>query len=61
MHEAITSLTESTLGRPSQDAFEGLFDDMDLSSTKLGKDVSTRSKLMAKIISAIDSIEFGID
>ena len=61
LHEAINSLTESTLGRPSQDAFEGLFDDMDLSSTKLGKDVSTRSKLMAKIISAIDSIEFGID
>ena len=61
LHEAINSLTESTLGRPSQDAFEGLFDDMDLSSTKLGKDVSSRSKLMAKIISAIDSIEFGID
>ena len=61
LHEAINSLTESTLGRPSQDAFEGLFDDMDLSSTKLGKDVSSRSKLMAKIVSAIDSIEFGID
>lgn len=61
LHEAINSLTESTLGRPSQDAFEGLFDDMDLSSTKLGKDVSSRSKLMAKIVSAIDSIEFGIN
>lgn len=60
LHSAINSLIDSTIGRPSQEAFEGLFDDMDLSSTKLGKDVSTRSKLMAKIVSAIDSISFGL-
>ena len=60
LHSAINSLMESTLGTASQYAFEGLFDDMDLSSTKLGKDVATRSKLMAKIVVAIDAIEFDV-
>lgn len=60
LHSAINSLMESTLGTASQYAFEGLFDDMDLSSTKLGKDVATRSKLMAKIVVAIDGIEFDV-
>ena len=50
LHSAINSLIDSTIGRPSQEAFEGLFDDMDLSSTKLGKDVSSSSKIMAKIV-----------
>lgn len=61
LQKAINSLVESTLGTSSQDAFEGLFEDMDLASTKLGREVSTRSNLMAKIISAIDEIEFGIE
>jgi type I restriction enzyme M protein len=59
LQKAIISVTESTLGTPSQNDFEGLFEDMDLSSSKLGKSVSDRSKLMAKILASIDEIDFN--
>lgn len=55
---AINDITESTLGTSSQDDFDHLFDDMDLSSSKLGRDVKSRSKLMAKVMSNIAQIDF---
>ena len=39
---AINAITESTIGNDSQEDFDHLFDDMDLKSTKLGKDVKSR-------------------
>lgn len=59
LQKAINSITESTIGMDSQEDFDNFFDDMDLSSTKLGKDVKSRSKLIAKVISNISSIEFS--
>ena len=61
LQNAINSLIDSTMGQDSQADFDGLFDDMDLSSTKLGREVSSRSKLMAKIITAIDEIDFSVE
>ena len=59
--EAINSIQESTLGQDSQETFENLFDDMDLSSTKLGRTVKSRSKLMAKILVLVNEIPFNQD
>ena len=59
--EAINNLTESTLGQDSQETFENLFDDMDLSSTKLGRTVKDRSRLMAKILVNVSKIPFVQD
>ncbi len=42
----------------SEEEFDHLFDDMDLSSTKLGRDVKTRSKLIAKVMANIAEIDF---
>lgn len=58
LHKAIKAVEESTLGTDSQQDFEHLFDDMDLTSTKLGRDVKSRSKLIAKIILSINDIPF---
>ncbi|WP_298825338.1 type I restriction-modification system subunit M [uncultured Planococcus sp.] len=58
LHKAIKAIEESTLGTNSQQDFEHLFDDMDLTSTKLGRDVKSRSKLIAKIILSINDIPF---
>lgn len=55
---AINNITESTLGTDSQEDFDNLFDDMDLTSNKLGKTVSERSRLIAKIMSKIAQIDF---
>ena len=56
---AINDITESTLGADSQEDFDHLFDDMDLGSTKLGKDVKSRSKLIAKVMANIAEIDFA--
>lgn len=56
---AINDITESTLGAASQDDFDHLFDDMDLGSTKLGRDVKSRSKLIAKVMANISEIDFA--
>lgn len=56
---AINDITESTLGAESEEEFDHLFDDMDLASTKLGRDVKTRSKLIAKVMVNIAEIDFA--
>lgn len=58
-HKAINDVEDSTRGYISNEAFEGLFEDMDLTSSKLGRDVKSRSKLMGKVIMTVDSISFG--
>ncbi|MGL5296246.1 MAG: type I restriction-modification system subunit M [Culicoidibacterales bacterium] len=59
LQAAINAVTESTLGTASEDDFNHLFDDMDLQSTKLGRDVSNRSQTIGKVIAQIDSINFN--
>ncbi|MBN1039290.1 type I restriction-modification system subunit M [Clostridium botulinum] len=56
---AINDITESTIGHESQDDFDHLFDDMDLASTRLGRDVKSRSKLIAKVMGNISEIDFA--
>lgn len=58
LQKAINSVTESTLGADSQEDFQHLFDDMDLTSSRLGRDVKSRSRLIAKIMLSINDIPF---
>ena len=59
LQKAINQITNSTMGIESQDDFENLFDDMDLTSTKLGKDYTSRGKLIAKVMATISDIQFS--
>ena len=61
LHGAINSVMDSTMGTESQQDFEGLFDDMQLDSTKLGRTVKDRSDIMSKIIATLDSIAVDVD
>ena len=58
LQKAINSLMESTMGQESQEAFDGIFEDMDLTSTKLGKSIKDRDKLLATAILSINKIDF---
>lgn len=58
--EAINSIIASTLGQESEQDFDGLFEDMDLKSSKLGKEIKQRSKLIGKVLQTIDSIEVDL-
>ncbi len=58
---AINNITESTIGHESQQDFDHLFDDMDLTSSKLGRDVKSRSALIAKVMADIADIPFAYE
>ena len=47
---AIKALTDSTIGQPSEPAFDKLFDDMNLQDKDLGKDVATRTKTIKGVM-----------
>lgn len=61
LQAAINSLMESTMGTESEDDFSGLFDDMMLDSTKLGRTVKDRSVVMSRIISTLTEITIDVD
>ena len=58
LEKAISKIEESTLGHDSQEDFNHLFDDMDLSSSRLGNSVKARSALIAKVIINLNGIDF---
>lgn len=58
---AINSIMESTMGTDSEEAFEGLFDDMQLDSSKLGRTVKDRSVVMSKIVATLADITINVD
>ena len=58
LEKAISKIEESTLGHDSQEDFNHLFDDMDLSSSRLGNTVKARSNLIAKVMINLNGIDF---
>src|SRR5699024_4335436 len=56
--EAISAVEASTLGEASEDDFTHLFDDMDLTSSRLGNNVSARTKLISKVMVNLSTLPF---
>ena len=59
--KAISALVASTIGQESEAAFDKLFDDMNLQDKDLGKEVSERTALIAKVMQKVDDISFNVD
>ncbi|WP_271399106.1 type I restriction-modification system subunit M [Salinicoccus roseus] len=58
LSEAISAVEASTLGEQSEDDFTHLFDDMDLTSSRLGNSVSARTKLISKVMMNLNTLPF---
>ena len=58
--KVLNSIERSTMGAESEDDFDHLFEDLDLTSTKLGRTEEAKNKLIAKIMLHLDSIDFAI-
>jgi len=56
----LRSIEQSTMGHESEDDFEHLFEDLDLTSTKLGKTEEAKNRLIAKVLSHLDKIDFEL-
>lgn len=61
LEEGINSIIESTQGQDSEADFIGLFEDMDLKASRLGKAVSERTKAIGRMMQTIDTIELDYD
>lgn len=58
LSKAISKVEQSTQGERSQDDFVHLFDDMDLTSNRLGNSVANRTKLISKVMMNIATLPF---
>lgn len=61
LEDALTEITESSMNQKSQEKFRGLFDDVDLTSSRLGKKENERNVLISRILLKLDEIDFQIE
>ena len=57
--EAFKSIEASAIGTDSEDDMKGLFDDLDVNSSKLGSSVAKRNERLAKILDAVGDMNLG--
>ncbi|MCH7422118.1 type I restriction-modification system subunit M [Shewanella sp. MM_2022_3] len=57
----LNHIEQSTMGEDSADDFNGLFDELDLTSNKLGKNPDARNKLIAQVLAHLDNIDFHLE
>ena len=61
LQQVLNQITQSTMGTESEDDFENLFEDLDLTSSKLGKTEDDKNALVVKIIAHLNEIDFELD
>lgn len=61
LQKILNNIESSTMGTESEDDFNKLFEDLDLNSTKLGRKVEDRNKLIAKILFHLEQIDFMLE
>jgi GrpB-like predicted nucleotidyltransferase (UPF0157 family) len=60
LSDVLYLIQESTLGAESQEDFDNLFEDLDLSSSKLGRTEKAKNDLVVKVLTSLDSIDFRL-
>lgn len=56
----LKGIEQSTLGTESADDFSNLFEDLDLTSSKLGANEKSKNELVAKVLVHLDKIDFNL-
>ena len=59
LEKTFKAIEQSSKGKASEDNFKGLFDDLDVNSSKLGVTVAERNKKLVKIIDNIGDMNLG--
>jgi type I restriction enzyme M protein len=57
----LNNIEQSTMGTESEDDFDKLFEDLDLTSTKLGRTEKDKNDLIARVLSHLDAIDFKLE
>ncbi len=61
LSKVLTSIEQSTMGTESEEEFVNLFEDLDLSSSKLGKSENDKNELIVKVLSHLEQIDFDLE
>ncbi len=61
LERILNNIEQSTMGTDSEDDFVRLFEDLDLTSSKLGRTVKAQNEIIAKIITHLDQIDFQLE
>ena len=56
----LKNIEQSTLGKESHDDFDHLFEDLDLTSTKLGRTEKDKNAIVVKILNSLAKIDFKL-
>jgi len=59
--KVLTHIEQSTMGSESEEDFGNLFEDLDLTSSKLGKSENDKNELIVKVLSHLDEIDFDLE
>jgi len=59
LQRAFTNIEGSAIGSASEDDLKGLFDDLDVNSSKLGNTVAKRNEKLVKLLDAIGDLPLG--
>lgn len=57
----LNNIERSTMGTESEEDFDDLFSDMDLTSNKLGRTEEAKNTLIAKVLTHLDEIDFELE
>lgn len=60
LQNVLNHIEQSTMGAESEEDFGNLFEDLDLTSSKLGKSENDKNELIVKVLSHLDEIDFDI-
>jgi type I restriction enzyme M protein len=59
INRVFRNIEASAIGTASEDDFKGLFDDIDVNSTKLGSTVARRNERVVKLLDAVGDLQLG--
>ena len=57
----LSNIEQSTMGTESEDDFGQLFEDLDLTSSKLGRTEKAKNNLIAQVLAHLDKINFDLE
>ncbi|OBX26817.1 type I restriction enzyme M protein [Gelidibacter algens] len=61
LSKVLTNIEQSTMGSESEEDFGNLFEDLDLTSSKLGKTENAKNELIVKVLSHLETIDFDLE
>ncbi|MGI0107479.1 type I restriction-modification system subunit M [Salinimicrobium sp. WS361] len=61
LDKVLRNIEQSTMGSESEEDFGNLFEDLDLTSSKLGKTEEAKNELIIKVLTHLDQVDFDLE